>query len=165
VPSALAALLVATVPLWMIVLDAVFGGQRPSWRATAGTLIGFLGVILLIGTPPAAATVMASYGAAALILASLFWAMGSLFSRGAKLPPSQLLGTAMEMLSGGIALLLLSFMVAEWKDFDPAADSGRSLLARAYLTVIGAAAFVVILPWGLRKTQSPSRFSVFALNL
>jgi drug/metabolite transporter (DMT)-like permease len=149
VASALAALLVATVPLWMVVLDGILGGERPGLQAGAGILIGFCGVILLIGSPVLSADAMGSYGAIALLLASLFWAMGSIYGRNAVLPASQLLGTGMEMLTGGFALLVLSFTLAEWRSFDPVQVSARSALALLYLTVVGSGAFVAYV-WLLR---------------
>jgi drug/metabolite transporter (DMT)-like permease len=154
VPSALAALLVATVPLWMALIDVFLGRHRPSVVETGGILVGFGGVVLLIGSPSTSAHGMNSYGAAALLLASLSWAAGSLYGRNAKLPASQLLGTAMEMLTGGAALLALSLIAGEWKQFDLAAVAPRSALALAYLTVVGSSAFVAYV-WLLRVAPTP----------
>src|SRR5262249_10962790 len=79
-------------------------------------------------------------GAIALLLASLSWATGSIYAKSAKLPASQLLGTGMQMLAGGTALMLLALLRGEWRDFELAAVSPRSALALAYLTVIGSSA-------------------------
>jgi drug/metabolite transporter (DMT)-like permease len=154
VPSALAALLVATVPLWMAVMDVFLGGHRPNVVEAAGILVGFGGVVLLIGSPAASADAINGYGAAALVFASLSWAVGSLYGRGARLTASQLLGTGMEMLAGGAALLVLSLAAGEWKEFDLAAVSERSALALAYLTVVGSTAFVAYV-WLLRVAPTP----------
>jgi drug/metabolite transporter (DMT)-like permease len=155
VPSGLAALLVATVPLWMVLMDAFRpNGQRPSLRAASGILIGFAGVILLIGATARYENTANLAGAAALVLASLFWAMGSLYGRSAALPPSPLLGTGMEMLSGGAALLILAYLLGEWSGFDHTTVSFRSALALIYLTVIGAGAFVAYV-WLLRVAPTP----------
>jgi drug/metabolite transporter (DMT)-like permease len=153
VPSALAALLVATVPLWMALIDVFLGGHRPNVVETGGILIGFGGVVLLIGSP-SSANGMDAYGAAALVLASLSWAAGSLYGRNAKLPASQLLGTGMEMFAGGVALLAVSLIAGEWNRFDLAAVSLRSALALAYLTVVGSSAFVAYV-WLLRVAPTP----------
>jgi drug/metabolite transporter (DMT)-like permease len=155
VTSSLAALLVATVPLWMVLMDALRpDGRWPGFTAATGILIGFGGVILLIGSAMNDAEAMNLFGAAALVFASFSWAGGSLYSRSALLPPSQLLGTSMEMLAGGMALFILSGAVGEWNGFDLTAVSSRSALALAYLTVIGSGGFVAYV-WLLRVAPTP----------
>jgi len=155
VPSGLAALLVATVPLWMVLLDAIRpGGHRPTFMAAAGIIIGFAGVILLVHSVANGTEAMNSFGVAALLFAALSWATGSLYGRTANLPASQLLGTGMEMLTGGVALLLLSLAVGEWGRFDPTTVSQRSALAVVYLTVVGSSAFVAYV-WLLRVAPTP----------
>jgi drug/metabolite transporter (DMT)-like permease len=155
VTSSLAALLVATVPLWMVLMDAFRpAGHRPGLLAVAGILIGFGGVVLLIRSVAGSADTTNLLGAAALILASLAWSIGSLYGRNARLPASQLLGTAMEMLAGGVALLLLATVLGEWSDLDIATVSRRSVLALVYLTVIGSSAFVAYV-WLLRVAPTP----------
>jgi drug/metabolite transporter (DMT)-like permease len=155
VPSSLAALLVATVPLWMVLIDALRpGGLRPGFTAASGIIIGFAGVILLIGFHAKHESLLNIYGALALVLASLFWAVGSLYGRHAALPPSPLLGTGMEMLSGGAVLIAMACTLGEWKSFDPAAVSLRSALALVYLTIVGAGAFVAYV-WLLRVAPTP----------
>jgi drug/metabolite transporter (DMT)-like permease len=155
VPSSLAALLVATVPLWMAVLDAVRPhGQWPSLKATGGIIVGFCGVLLLIGSARNDPEQMNVFGAAALVFASFSWALGSLYSRGATLPASPLLGTGMEMFGGGVALLIVATTLGEWNGFDLTAVSPRSSLALVYLTVIGSGAFVAYV-WLLRVAPTP----------
>ncbi|MBI4526809.1 MAG: EamA family transporter [Deltaproteobacteria bacterium] len=155
VSSALAALLVATVPLWMIVLDACHRrGQWPDPRTAIGILIGFSGAALLIGSSGGGPQAMDLHGAAALLLASISWATGSLYGRRARLSASQLLGTGMEMLSGGVALFVIACAVGEWDGLDVGAVSRRSALALAYLTVIGSSAFVAYV-WLLRVAPTP----------
>jgi drug/metabolite transporter (DMT)-like permease len=155
VTSSLAALLVATVPLWMVLIDGLRpAGHRPNFTAVLGIVIGFGGVVFLIGSVASTADTMNLVGSAALILASLSWAIGSLYGRGANLPSSQLLGTAMEMLAGGVALLLLASANGEWSRLDIAAVSARSAMALVYLTVIGSAGFVAYV-WLLRVAPTP----------
>jgi drug/metabolite transporter (DMT)-like permease len=155
VTSSLAALLVATVPLWMVLMDAFRpAGHRPGLLAVGGILIGFGGVVLLIRSVAGSADTTNLRGAAALILASLAWSIGSLYGRNARLPASQLLGTAMEMLAGGVALLLVATVLGEWSDLDIATVSRRSVLALVYLTVIGSSAFVAYV-WLLRVAPTP----------
>ena len=155
VPSSLAALLVATVPLWMALIDAFRpAGHRPSLMAIAGIIIGFGGVVLLIRPVANSGEAMNLPGMAALIFASLAWSIGSLYGRNARLPPSQLLGTAMEMLAGGLALMLVATLVGEWSNLDISTISRRSALAVLYLTVIGSSAFVAYV-WLLRVAPTP----------
>ena len=155
VTSSLAALLVATVPLWMVLIDALRpAGHRPNLIAVLGILIGFGGVVLLIGSAASEAETINLVGAAMLIVASLSWAIGSLYGRSASLPASQLLGTGMEMLAGGMALLFLGSAVGEWTRLDLAAVSVRSAAALLYLTVIGSGGFVAYV-WLLRVAPTP----------
>jgi len=155
VTSSLAALLVATVPLWMVLIDTFRPtGQQPGLVSVAGILIGFVGVVLLIGSAASGADTANLLGAAALIFASLSWATGSIYGKRANLPASQLLGTGMEMLAGGVALMLVAIVLGEWSNFDIVMVSRRSALALAYLTVIGSSAFVAYV-WLLRVAPTP----------
>ena len=155
IPSSLAALLVATVPLWMVLLDALRSDtQKPGFPAMTGILIGFAGVALLIGSVAHDMSRANIFGAAALVFASLSWATGSLYGRNAVLPSSPLLGTGMQMLTGGIALLILACALGEWTQFNFASVSWRSALALIYLTVIGSSTFVAYV-WLLRVAPTP----------
>src|SRR5262245_9141125 len=155
VTSSLAALLVATVPLWMVLIDTFRpAGERPGLAAVVGILIDFVGVVLLIGSAAGGADAANLPGAAALLFASLSWATGSIYGKSARLPASQLLGTGMQMLAGGVALMLLAIVRGEWSGFEMAAVSPRSALALAYLTVIGSSAFVAYV-WLLRVAPIP----------
>lgn len=155
VTSSLAALLVATVPLWMVLIDAFRpAGHRPGLISLAGILIGFGGVVLLIGSAASGADTRSLVGAGVLVLASLSWTMGSLYGRNARLPASQLLATGMEMLAGGAALMVVAIVLGEWSSFELVAVSRRSALALVYLTVIGSIAFVAYV-WLLRVAPTP----------
>jgi drug/metabolite transporter (DMT)-like permease len=155
IPSSLAALLVATVPLWMVAMDSARPSkQKPSVRAIIGILIGFCGVVLLIRFAAGDDAFFNLFGATAVLFASLSWAVGSLYARSAKLPESQLLATGMEMFAGGVALLLIATAVGEWHRLDISTVSSRSALALAYLTVVGSAAFVAY-AWLLRVAPTP----------
>jgi drug/metabolite transporter (DMT)-like permease len=155
IPSSLAALLVATVPLWMVAIDSARPGrQRPSLPAIIGILIGFGGVVLLIRFAASDALVFNLFGTTAVLFASLSWAIGSLYARTAKLAASPLLATGMEMFAGGVALLVVATLVGEWNQLDIGAISSRSALALAYLTAVGSAAFVAYV-WLLRVAPTP----------
>jgi drug/metabolite transporter (DMT)-like permease len=155
IPSSLAALLVATVPLWMILIDTVRpGGNRPSLKVMSGIFIGLCGAVLLIGWTAEHATRANLYGAIVVLVASFFWAIGSIYGKTAALPASPLLTTGIEMLAGGAVLMLLSLFFGEFDSFDIAAVSQRSALAWLYLTVIGTGAFVAY-AWLLRVAPIP----------
>jgi drug/metabolite transporter (DMT)-like permease len=155
IESSLAALLVATVPLWMIVLDALRrGGAWPGYRSSFGIISGFFGVALLIGWTAEDAEPAYFYGALAVVAASFFWAIGSIQGKTAKLPSSTLLLTGMEMLAGGAVQAGIAALLGEFTDLDTGRVSLRSALAWAYLTVIAPAAFVAY-AWLLRNAPIP----------
>ena len=153
VPSGLAAVLIATSPLWMALLGWLWRGARPSRRVVIGLVLGFSGVVLLVG--PGALNgqgQVAPLGAAVLILAALSWATGSLFAQQARLPAVSLLATAMEMLAGGALLFLAGLVTGEWAGVDLGTVSLRSLLALAYLILFGSLAGFSAYTWLLRVT-------------
>ena len=156
VPSGLAALLVATVPLWMVLIDALApGGKFPRARVWVGIALGLLGVAILArpeGGPASGESLATSkyfLGALALIGASLTWSIGSVYARRAKLPASPLVATGMEMLAGGVGLALFSAVVGEWQSFDIGAVSAKSWWAWLYLlglgSIVGYTAYVYLL--------------------
>ena len=158
VPSGIAALLVAAVPLWMVVLDALRpGGNRPNWQTGLGVLVGLAGIGILVGPSEWSGNHLNldSLGVAVLLLAALSWAIGSLYSRGADLPSSALLGTGMEMLAGSAGLFLMATVTGEWSRLDLAAVTPRSLGGLAYLIVFGSLVGFVAYTWLLRVAPTP----------
>jgi drug/metabolite transporter (DMT)-like permease len=155
VPSGLAALLVATVPLWMVLLDWWRGGgARPAGRTWAGIAVGFVGLGILVGPAELLGGGAADpLGAGALVIASTLWAVGSVYSRRAALPESPFQATAMEMLAGGALLVLVGSATGEWGRLDPAAVSGRSLLALGYLIAFGSCVGFTAYIWLLRHVE------------
>jgi drug/metabolite transporter (DMT)-like permease len=155
IPSSLSALLVATVPLWMILINALRpGGEQPSVRALSGILIGFCGAVLLIGWTTDNASLAHLYGAMAVLAASFFWAVGSIYGKAAELPSSSLITTGVEMLAGGLVQVLVALAFGEFERFSIHTISSRSALAWAYLTLVGPAAFVAY-AWLLRVAPIP----------
>lgn len=140
VASSTAALVVATVPLWMAVLGwLVFKGARPGKRVATGLILGLFGIALLIGPGQILGTAEFSLTALLiLLLAPILWSLGSLYSRQAKLPENTFMATAMEMLAGGALLLLAGLVTGEASRLNMAVFSTRSLLAVAYLTIFGS---------------------------
>jgi drug/metabolite transporter (DMT)-like permease len=136
VPSGLAALLIGSVPLWVILLRRLWGEAVP--RASVGAvLVGFAGVALLLrpGAQSGGATVL---GLAACVGAAAMWASGSFASRKVPLPAHPLVSTGWQMLLGGAASTVAALVAGEAGSLDAAAFSARSLLALGYLIAIGS---------------------------
>lgn len=159
VVSGIAALLVGSAPLWMALIDALRpGGRRPTWLTAAGLLVGFSGIVILVGPSsllPGPAHSLDLLGVAALLLAGFLWATGSLYNRGACLPESPLLGTGMEMLAGGAGLFVLGTALGEWGRLDLNAVSTESLLGLGYLVVFGSLVGLSAYTWLLRVAPTP----------
>lgn len=162
VPSGIAALLVALVPCWMVLLDwAAPGGRRPSPAVLMGVLLGLAGLFWLVG-PDAilGGDRVDPLGAAVLALASLSWAAGSIYSRHAP-APSPVLAIGMQMLAGGAALVILAAATGEFGAFDASAVSARSVAALGYLIVFGALIGFSAYMWLLR-VSTPAKVSTYA---
>ena len=137
IPSGISAVLVATVPIWLALFDAVATRRRPSALAVGGIVAGFAGVAILLA-PVTGVTTIDPLGIGLVLVAAISWALGSVYSRGAAMPRSALLGTGMEMAAGGVALLLAGTVTGELSSFDPSQFSTSSLLALGYLIVFGS---------------------------
>lgn len=162
VPSGIAALLVATVPLWITSFEWLATKRRAPNVAIGGVLVGFAGVALLIG--PGAlgdGPGVSMPGAAALLLASLLWSGGSLYSRTAPQPGVQTLATAMSMIAGGILLLGASVVTGEPARFDLGTVTMKSVMALLYLIVFGALIAYTAFMWLMRVT-TPARAATYA---
>ena len=154
VASGPAALLIATVPRWMVLLAwARPGGAAPSARVWAGIVVGLAAVLLLFGVGPGGEHLASSggsgaggadaggtdtVGAAAILLAALAWAVGSTWARGTALPASRTQSAGMQLLMAGAVMIVLSIVLGEAGGFSLAAVTMRSWLALAYLIVFGS---------------------------
>lgn len=163
VPSGLTAVLITTVPLWMALLEwKRYERRRPAAPIILGLIVGFAGVALLVGPEELAGSGgIDRIGATVLILASLSWAIGSLYSRRAPLPSSPWQSTGMEMVSGGALLMLASLVSLEWYGFQPTEVSLPSLVAFVYLitvgSLIGLTSYIFLL-----KTTTAAKVSTYA---
>ena len=152
VPSGLTALVVATEPLWVVLLDWLRPrGTRPTGGEILGLVLGFGGVVLLIGPTNVGGAHVDPVGGLVLIGATLSWAVGSLYSRGAKLPRAPLLTAGMNMLAGGALLTLVGTMSGQWGGVDVAAISLKSWLSLLYLIAFGAIVGFTAYLWILRE--------------
>jgi drug/metabolite transporter (DMT)-like permease len=157
VPSGIAALLIGTIPLWMVLAEAFRrGGMKPGALSILGLVAGFGGIVLLIW-PMLTGGVdhLDPLGVIALLFAAFSWGLGSVYSKSADLPRSSLMTTAAEMLTGGLGLYFVGTLAGEWKMLDLAAVSTRSWLGLAYLTVFGSLGGFVAYAWLLRHAPIP----------
>lgn len=162
VPSGIAALLVAMVPMWMALLEWLRpGGSRPTARTLLGLLVGFAGIVVLVGPGALGREGVDLFGAGLVMAGSLAWAGGSIYSRGADLPKSALLATGMEMLWGGAWLTLAGALTGELGRVDPSAFSTESILAYLYLVVFGSLVGFSAYIW-LLGVSTPARVSTYA---
>lgn len=152
IPSGMAALMVSSAPLWMLLLEAVLpGGARPTKQAMLGVLAGFIGVALLVGPEKGGGPLKVDpLGAAALVSAALAWSFGSIISRYARLPPAPMISTSIEMLAGGIVLLIVSGLTGEMSRINLAAISASSALGLVYLILFGSLVGFSAYTWLLR---------------
>jgi drug/metabolite transporter (DMT)-like permease len=158
IPSSLAALVIATIPIWITLFEwLVFRGPRPRLQTFIGLGIGFTGAVLLF--VPALVASTGSYdlaGMGIVLLGALIFAIGSLTSRRVPLPADTGISTASEMLAGGVLLLLVSVIAGEPAHLNLAAISPRSLLALAYLVFFGSILAYTAYLW-LLKTVEPAK--------
>jgi drug/metabolite transporter (DMT)-like permease len=159
VPSSIAALLIASVPLWVILLRAG-SGDRVSLRGAASVLVGFAGVALLVrpGEQSGDATML---GLLACVGAALMWASGSFASPRLALPRDPLSSVGWQMLLGGLAIVAVGLAIGEGGDVDVDAFSARSLLALAYLIVFGSWVAYTAYAWLLQNAPI-SKVSTYA---
>ena len=163
VPSGLAALVIATVPLWMTLLNWKWGDRaRPNIGVALGLGLGVVG-IGLIAAPSASAdgSAINPTGALILISAALMWSIGSLYSRRAHLPSDALLATSMEMLAGGALMLVAGLLIGQIGQVRLDHVALRSLAALGYLVVFGSLIGFTAYVWLLR-VSIPARVSTYA---
>jgi drug/metabolite transporter (DMT)-like permease len=137
VPTGTAALLIATVPLWLLGLDATLNHARLGLAPVAGLALGLIGVGLLSGLGGGSARISA-VGVTIILAAAATWATGTTMARRLTLPSSPALASGMEMLCGGAVLLALAAATGEFGSLHLAHVSVRSWLALAYLIVVGS---------------------------
>ena len=162
VPSGIAALIIGIEPCIVVLLDWLRpSGVRPTGRVVAGLVLGLAGLVWLVGPDAILGGGRVDFlGAVALVLASLSWAVGSIYSRHASMP-SPFLASGMQMLAGGAALLLLGVALGEPAATAWAAVSAKSVLAWIYLIIFGSIVGFSTYIWLLRVTTL-ARASTYA---
>ena len=153
VPSGLAAVLIAVAPIWMVAFEWARGGPRPGKRVIAGLILGLAGVALLVSPKGDSTTQVNLIGAVMLVLASASWAWGSVVSKSAPLPKSPFLATSMEMIAGGVLLLLTALAAGQFAHFKPTQVSADAVLAWLFLVVFGSLVGFTAYIWLLGVTS------------
>jgi drug/metabolite transporter (DMT)-like permease len=163
VPSGLAALIIAGTPVWFALFDWLRPqGTRPSRRTVLGIAVGFGGVAMLVSSRTTTGGGNAAVpGIAVLLLASMAWALGSLYAKHGPAPATPLMSAAQQMISGSLVLLLTGLAFGEAERLDPATVSPRSAGALLYLTFVGSLVAFTAYAWLLKHT-TPSRLSTYA---
>lgn len=164
VSSGLAAIIVAIVPLWMTLLAWLWqGGERPRGMVFGGLMLGFIGIMLLVKNSGGEVANGSSQwlGYLAILFASVSWAVGSIYSRVAKLPSAPFMAIGMQMLTGGILCLLFGLLTGEASRFDLAQISLQSALSLGYLIIFGSIIGFSAYIW-LLKAADPTVVSTYA---
>jgi drug/metabolite transporter (DMT)-like permease len=137
VPSALAALIIASVPLWVVIYRRV-AGERVATGTLVGVAVGFIGLAVILLPSGGNEEVTSWVGLLLLCIAAPCWALGSFLSKSRPLPSDPFLSTALQMMLGGLTSVIAGFARAEAGDVHFASFSADSLIAYAYLIVIGS---------------------------
>lgn len=163
VSSGLTALLISTVPIWMVIFSIFTGPKvKPRKPVVFGVIAGFAGLLYLVYyTTGISADSINPYGVAALVFATISWAYGSVITGSMDFPQKKLTTVALQMLGGGAALLVFSVITGDIFRLQPDAVSGKSLLALLYLTTFGSIIGYTAYIWLLEKV-GPAKAATYA---
>lgn len=161
IPTGIAALLIGLMPMWLAILGRLAYGEPVHPLVAAGIVIGVAGVAIL-AWPVGGVAQLDPAGLAALVLAPMLWAIGTLYAaRRAVLPAPALFATGIEMIAGGLLFATLAALTGEWAGFDIAAVSSTSWAGIVYLVVVGSLVGYTTFSWII--TVAPlSRVSTYA---
>lgn len=151
VPSGVAALIVASIPLWVVIYRMV-ARERVGLDLLAGVFLGLIGVAILV-VPGGIDGTLDLIGALMLFGATLAWALGTFLSPRLQTPRNTLVSTAYQMLAGGIVLVIVGLAQGELVNIDPATFSVRSMVAFAYLVVFGSLVAFTAYTWLLQNAS------------
>ncbi len=149
VPSGVAALIVASIPLWIVVYR-MMAGERIGRDLLAGVFLGLLGVAILV-VPGGLNGTIDPLGAILLFIATLSWALGTFLSPRLATPRNAFVSTAYQMLAGGVVLIVVAVAKGEIAHVDPSTFSLRSLVALAYLVLFGSLVAFSAYTWLLQN--------------
>jgi drug/metabolite transporter (DMT)-like permease len=138
IPTGVAALIIGLVPMWLAIFGRVLFGDRVPALAAVGIAVGLAGIAIL-AWPTGGVGGLDPAGLLALIVAPLFWSLGTLYAtKRAVLPAPALLSTGIQMIAGGLGFLVVAVLTGETTGFEPAAVSATSWFGIAYLIVVGS---------------------------
>lgn len=153
IPSGMAGLAIATVPLWMVAIDRVVLGHRQPRMVVIGLAVGFVGAALLVGGNALEGEI--DMGGLILALgAAASWAVGSIYQRHAALPERPLVAAGMEMVVAALLFFLIGGLIGEFGDFHPSTVSRASWIAVGYLVVVGSWIGFTCYLWLLRNART-----------
>ncbi len=162
VPSSIASLIIASVPLWISGLNWISGDKKkPSLLEFVGLFLGFAGIIVLVFQGSNSSTNIDVIGIILLLIASLSWSIGSLYSKRANMPKSSFYNISFQMLVGGFLLLIFSMLLGEYKSFNVSNITTQSLFAMFYLILFGSILAYSAYIW-LFKNVNPTLASTYA---
>lgn len=157
IPSGVAALVIATMPMWMTLFDWLFfGGPKPTFKVAIGVTLGIAGIVLLIGPTQLfrGTTELDLFYMLGLIFAPVFWSIGSLYCRKADLPQNVFMANASEMLCGGGVLLGVSIGFGEPFGFEFSQVTTEAWMAMMYLTLFGSVIALTAYAWLLKNAAA-----------
>jgi drug/metabolite transporter (DMT)-like permease len=163
VPSGISAVILAAIPVCITLLEiTVLRTQRLTARLGAGLAIGILGVGVLVNPFSSLGEAPLDHrGVVALIVACWGWSIGTIVTRRATIPKSKAMGSAMQMLSGGIQLLLLALIAGEFSHFHPRSVSPAAWFSLFYLITAGSIVAFTAYVW-LLHYESPTKVGTYA---
>ncbi len=163
VPSGIAAVVLATIPVFIAILDIAFlRTHRLTLRLSGALLLGLAGVAVLMNNSVSLGEAPVDrLGALALLLASVSWSVATILTRKLRLPSSKAMSSAAQMLTGGVQLFIVAWIIGETKGFRFAAVSTETWLALSYLIVAGSLAGFTAYVW-LLHYESPTRVGTYA---
>jgi len=151
VPSGLTALIIASVPLWIVLLRRL-AGERIHLSTFVGVAVGFGGVAFLV-VPRGSSGEVDIAGLAMLLVATTSWALGTFLAPRLRMPRDGLLSTALQQLAGGVVLVLAGAALGELGHLDASTYSTSSLLAMAYLVIFGSLVAFTAYSWLLQHAS------------
>ena len=148
VPSGVAAILIATTPLWIGLFEMFWPrGERLSWRGWLGLAVGFTGIVIAMGPQVKDGfDLLQDYPSLLVLASAASWALGSLLSRHWPAQLSHLTSAGFQMIMGGALQTTLGTAIGEWPDLF-AKISGPSIAAFAYLLIVGSLTGFVAFNW------------------
>ena len=163
VPSGIAAVMMATIPVFMALSEIIFlRTQKATIRLALALLIGIGGVsVLMSSSLNLGGAPIDSRGAVALIIASFNWSLGSALMRKLPLPHSKVMSSGAQMLAGGVLLILAAAALGEFRNFSPSAVSREAWLSLVYLIVAGSIVGFTAYVWLLHH-ESPTKVGTYA---